>query len=134
MCTSTFKIFCFACRNANQKGLLTFPKNKRSAFVDDGFSKWKKATQRFCEHEKSVMHHEALIKLAAHSGNTSISTQLNSQHEQNQKSDIYKNMLTEVDKLLRIYFCIPVTSATAECSFSLLRRIKTFLRSTMCQT
>jgi hypothetical protein len=51
-----------------------------------------------------------------------------------EKSDMYKNMLTEVDKLLRIYFCFPVTSATAERSFSLLRRIKTFLRSTMCQT
>ena len=132
MCTSIFKIFGVACRKANQKGLLTFPKNKRSAaFVDDGFSIWKKATQRFREHE---MHHEALMKLAAHSGNTSISTQLNSQHEQNQKSDIYINMLTEVDKLLRIYFCIPVTSATAEHSFSLLQRIKHFLRSIMCQT
>lgn len=48
-------------------------------------------------------------------------------------SDIYKDMLTEVDKVLRIYFCFPVTSATAERSFSLLRRLKTFLRSTMCQ-
>ena len=33
-------------------------------------------------------------------------------------SDMYKNMLTEVDKLLKIYFCFPVTSATAERSFS----------------
>ena len=40
-------------------------------------------------------------------------------------------MLTEVDKLLRIYFSVSVTSATAERSFSCLRRIKTYLRSTM---
>ena len=35
-------------------------------------------------------------------------------------------MLNEVDKLLRIYFTFPVTSATAERSFSSFRRIKTF--------
>lgn len=39
-------------------------------------------------------------------------------------------MLSEVDKLLNIYFTFPVTSATAERSFSSLRRIKTYLRST----
>ena len=47
------------------------------------------------------------------------------------KNEIYKGMLSEVDKLLRIYFMFPVTSATAERAFSSLRRIKTFLRSTM---
>ena len=46
-------------------------------------------------------------------------------------SDIYKGMLSEVDKLLKLYFTFPVTTATAERSFSSLRRIKTFLRSTM---
>ena len=34
------------------------------------------------------------------------------------KSDIYKNMLSEIDKLLRIYFTIPITSSTAERGFS----------------
>ena len=46
-------------------------------------------------------------------------------------SVIFQGMLTEVDKLLRIYFSVPVTSATAERSFSCLKRIKTYLRSTM---
>ena len=46
-------------------------------------------------------------------------------------SDIYKSMLCEVDKLLKIFFTFPVTSATAERSFSSLRRIKTFIRSSM---
>ena len=40
-------------------------------------------------------------------------------------------MLQEVDKLLRLYLTFPVTTPTAECSFSSLRRIKTYLRSTM---
>ena len=39
-----------------------------------------------------------------------------------QKSEIYKGMLSEIDKILKIYFTFPVTSATAERSFSALRR------------
>ena len=46
-------------------------------------------------------------------------------------SDVYKTMLSELNKLLQLYFTFPVTTATAERSFSSLRRIKTFLRSTM---
>ena len=37
----------------------------------------------------------------------------------------------EVDKLVQAYLTFAVTSATAERSFSSLRRIKTFLRSSM---
>ena len=42
-----------------------------------------------------------------------------------------KETFSEVDYLLRIYFTIPVTTCTAECSFSCLRRIKTYLRYSM---
>ena len=42
-----------------------------------------------------------------------------------------KALFSEIDRLLRIYFTIPISTATAERSFSSLRRIKTFLRSTM---
>ena len=44
------------------------------------------------------------------------------------KSDIYQNMLCEVNKVLLLYFTFPVT---AERSFSSLHRIKTYLRNTM---
>ena len=43
------------------------------------------------------------------------------------------SMFSKVNKLLRIYLTIPVTTATGERSFSALRCIKTYLRSTMCQ-
>ena len=49
------------------------------------------------------------------------------------QNEIYKGMLNEVDKLLGMYFTFPVTSATAERSFSSLCRSKTFLRSSMTQ-
>ena len=49
------------------------------------------------------------------------------------ESNMVKGMLSEVDKLVKIYLSVPVTSATAERSFSLLHRVKTFLRSSMTQ-
>ena len=42
-----------------------------------------------------------------------------------------REIFSEVDKLVRIYMTIPVTTTTVERSFSALRRIKTYLRSTM---
>ena len=42
-----------------------------------------------------------------------------------------KESFSEVDNLLHLYFTIPVTTCTAERSFSCLRRIKTYLRSSM---
>lgn len=43
-------------------------------------------------------------------------------------------MLSEFSKLIRILLTIPVTSCTAERSFSALRRLKTYLRSSMGQS
>ena len=50
------------------------------------------------------------------------------------KSEIYKGMLSEIDKVLKIYFTFPVTTSTVERSFSSLRRLKTYLRNTMTQS
>ena len=47
------------------------------------------------------------------------------------KVPMAKGMFSEVDTLLRLYFTIPITTCTAERSFSCLRRIKTYLQSTM---
>ena len=43
------------------------------------------------------------------------------------------SIFSEVDKLVRIYLPIPVTTATRERSLSAVRCIKTYLRSTMSQ-
>jgi len=45
-----------------------------------------------------------------------------------------RDLLPEFNKLVRILLIIPVSSCTAERSFSALRRLKTFLRSTMGQS
>ena len=44
-----------------------------------------------------------------------------------------KEMFSEVHRLLKIFYTIPVTTATAEHSFSALRRLKAYLRLTMTQ-
>ena len=48
-------------------------------------------------------------------------------------SSFAMSMFTEVHQLLRLYLTVPMTSATAERTFSTLRRLKSYLRSTMTQ-
>uniref|UniRef100_A0A147BCI9 Putative tick transposon n=1 Tax=Ixodes ricinus TaxID=34613 RepID=A0A147BCI9_IXORI len=50
------------------------------------------------------------------------------------KGQHLRNLLPEMAKLIKIALTIPVTSCTSERSFSCLRRLKTYLRSTMGQT
>ncbi len=49
------------------------------------------------------------------------------------KQASFKMMLSEVHKLVLLYLTVPVTTVTAECSFSGLKRIKTYLRNSMTQ-
>ena len=44
-----------------------------------------------------------------------------------------QQLLSELHTLLRLYLTIPMSNATSERSFSALRRLKTYLRSTMTQ-
>ena len=49
------------------------------------------------------------------------------------ENEAWTQILPEVTNLLRLYLTLPVTSCTAERSFSSLRRLKTYLRSTVTQ-
>ena len=42
-----------------------------------------------------------------------------------------RKLFSEIDKLLRLYLAVPATSATAERTFSVLRRLKSYLRGTI---
>jgi hypothetical protein len=53
-------------------------------------------------------------------------------HLMQQKPE-WLQLFPELAKLLRLFLTVPVTSCTAERSFSCLRRLKTFLRSTLTQ-
>ena len=50
-----------------------------------------------------------------------------------QEADSVRRMLSEVDKLIKLYLTIPITRATAERTFSALKRVKSYLRSSMTQ-
>ena len=51
----------------------------------------------------------------------------------NSGGSVVWNMLSEVITLFRLYLTVPVTTASAERTFSVLRRTKSFLRTTMSQ-
>ena len=44
-----------------------------------------------------------------------------------------KQLMTEVCMVLKLILVMPASNATSECSFSVLRHIKTYLLSTMSQ-
>uniref|UniRef100_A0A1X7SN29 DUF4371 domain-containing protein n=1 Tax=Amphimedon queenslandica TaxID=400682 RepID=A0A1X7SN29_AMPQE len=65
-CITLHKAFCFSCRFAASKSLisdLNKSSNSYNAFVINGFDNWKKAKQRLREHKRSQLHLEATMKL-----------------------------------------------------------------------
>ena len=50
-----------------------------------------------------------------------------------EKLSVYRELFPQVSKLFRLLLTMPATSATSERSFSSLRNIKTYLRTTMKQ-
>ena len=63
LCETRNVLLCFYCTTARRKQLLTFSKKTNDAFIRTGFSNWKKAIERFKQHEKSQSHSEAVLKV-----------------------------------------------------------------------
>ena len=60
MCISKNSVLCMYCKSAAKYGSLQFSHNSNPAFVKNGFSKWKKAKEKFNNHASSLVHKEAL--------------------------------------------------------------------------
>ena len=84
VCTSEYKVYCATCRAANEQSLLT-SKPIKSSFIHHGFNNWKKALEKFREHECSNMHKEGTEKLATKARGVAIDAQLNAQLRNNQE-------------------------------------------------
>ena len=84
VCTSEYKVYCATCRAANEQGLLT-SKPIKSSFIHHGFNNWKKALEKFREHECSNMHKEGTEKLATKARGVAIDAQLKAQLRNNQE-------------------------------------------------
>lgn len=66
--------------------MITFLKNYKPAFVENGFQNLKKVRERFRDHESSSMHAEAVLKLGADkSASSGVDTLLSKQLENQQK-------------------------------------------------
>lgn len=86
VCSLTLKIYCSVCRDAKSKGKITFSKNYKPTFVENGFQNLKKARERFRDHESSSMHAEAVLKLGADkSASSGVDALLSKQLENQQK-------------------------------------------------
>ena len=55
-------VYCFYCQKINSLGGVTFNKRSDSSFITKEFCNWKKAKEKFREHEASQTHHEAIFK------------------------------------------------------------------------
>lgn len=61
----TDKALCFTCWSVVAKKLVHDCHRADGVFIRGGFSNWRKATEKFRDHEKSFFHLEAVNKIAA---------------------------------------------------------------------
>lgn len=101
-CSTTNSVFCFVCRKAKQHGLLTFSARQKDLFVQSGFKNWKKALQRFKEHEASHAHRESTQKLRL-VRQPSVANQLSTQLQTTQAMhrDLIEKELSSIRYLVR---------------------------------
>ena len=78
ICVKLKKVFCHMCMNLYKSGSLTLTKKYETAFITDGFNNWKKARERFEQHQMSECHKKALLKLKSMQG-PSVIQQLDTQ-------------------------------------------------------
>lgn len=62
VCITRKKVFCFFCKYAEKKGLITFNTKAESTFSSAGFNNWKKALEKFEAHSQCNAHGEAILK------------------------------------------------------------------------
>ena len=99
VCDTTYKIFCHICRQAKYQGLLVFSKRQVQSFIDKGYCNWKNALSKLAEHEKSEMHKEAVLKLAAKSSAVNVGAMLSKEHASIQ--DYHQTMLFKLLSSIR---------------------------------
>ena len=98
-----YTVYCATCQAANYQGLLN-PKYTKSAFIHDGFTNWKKAIEKFHEHEASNMHKEPTLKLAAKARSIGVVAQLSAQPSDDQKH--HRSMFMKLFNSFHVKGCL----------------------------
>ena len=101
-CVSENKAFCFYCRFAASRDLLRFSSKSEDAFAARGFDNWKKAKEKFGNHERSQSHGEAVLKYRALQ-RPRVSAQINQQIAQEQlaRRQAFLTQLSSLRYLMR---------------------------------
>ena len=73
------------------------------------------------------------LQLAMFKNKYKVNTTVDAVHALKQMPPEVRGLFNQVETLVRLLMVVPLSSAEAECSFSGLRRLKTWLRSTMTQ-
>ena len=90
---------CHPCTMIQYLGQMKFSKNADPAFTETGFMNWKKASQKFSEHEQSRAHKEAVVKWQAHVKTTDVSVMINNERQREQMEN--RSMLMKVIECLK---------------------------------
>ena len=101
-CIPRKRVFCFYCRTATSKTLVTYSTKGEISFTQVGFNNWKKAKERFRDHEHSQTHRGACLKHSALQ-QPSVHSLLNSQKQgdQNKHRQMLFTQLTSLKYLMR---------------------------------
>ena len=77
-------VLCFMCAKADRKGCLRHANKAEPVFLRTGFKCWKKALEKFGDHEKSTCHQLAVIHFT-HQKGPSVLTQLSTENARQQE-------------------------------------------------
>ena len=116
---STDAAYCYICMKAELGNKFLASTKRDPAFISKGFKNWKDATIAFNAHLRSDCHKEGCEILELRSTTNDVAENL---------SKMYKEE-NELNRMMLIK-----TNASSERSFSSMRRLKTYLRNTMCQS
>ena len=97
LCRTQSKALCSYCSSCHERGLLTEKvAGGGDIFLTTEFNNWKRATEYFLQHEKSIIHRECVLKLKLMKQPT-ITAQLSSQAKGEQKQSLTKAaIITEI--------------------------------------
>ena len=101
-CPTQNRAFCYYCRIAVERELVTFRNKGHSTFASSGFNNWKKGKERFREHERSQLHLESCMKIQSLQ-KPSIAVRLSTQlaNDQKQRREMLMKELTSIKYLVR---------------------------------
>jgi len=126
---------CAKIENAIVQSLTQNDRDHDDQEMSDGDSGVKKDLKDICTHYAGDIDYQRLLRQLAVFGDTCRDKQIVNMRDVSSHlktmAAIHHDVFSELTLLTKLFLVVPVSSATAERSFSAMRRLKTYLRSTM---